>query len=108
MATVVRFTTKKRKGIDWNDPELRELECYYPPVLKESHVITPRAERSTKSLLYFDGTSSDDIAKHRTVSALKRIGLDGYKIPADTDNPNVSITPLGNGYMATITLTLDI
>lgn len=119
MATI-RFTTKRLDDITRWHPrpgggsDFTEGHTGYAvPALTAAHVITPRPEQGTRHVLMFGPAvgRDRDAAKKRTERLLRANGLDPYRVFAeDADNhPGmVTIEPQGNGFMATITLTLDL
>lgn len=85
--------------------------AYSVPKFTSSHVATPRTEQGLRHTLIFGGSASDAIRKARTESLLKAHGLDPYRIYAEDadERPDVvAITPDRGGFMATITLRLDL
>jgi hypothetical protein len=83
---------------------------YRVPKLTSSHVTTPRPQQGTRHTLMFGHSTPDAIRKQRTERLLEAHGLDPYRIYAEDgeDSPHVVITPDKSGFMATITLTLDL
>lgn len=85
--------------------------AYTVPKLTSNHVATPRTAQGVRHTIMFSGNTSDAIRKTRTEALLMAHGLDPYRIyaeDADTHPDVVTITPDKSGFMATITLTVDL
>lgn len=83
---------------------------YSVPDIAPHHVVTPIAQLGARARMWLDCKDAE-IRKTRRVAALKRAGLDGYTVtePDALKNPDtVTIEPLGNGFMARVTLTLEV
>ena len=102
---VTRWESKPEGGSTFTEGHT----AYTVPKLTSSHVVTPRTEQGTRHALMFGGHASSDLLKQRTENLLKRNGLDPYRIYAtDHDGDRVTIEPDRSGFMATITLRLDL
>lgn len=107
MDDVTRWTPRAGGGSDFSEGHT----AYRVPVLTSSHVATPRTQQGMQHALMFNGRPSADIAKTRTQTLLKAHGLDTFYVYADdagTHPDIVSIEPDKGGFMATITLRLDL
>ena len=105
LTDVTRWESKPEGGSTFTDGNT----AYNVPKLTTSHVVTPRTEQGTRHTLMFGGRASDAIIKQRTEDLLKRNGLDPYRIFAeDHDGDRVTIEPDKSGFMATITLRLNL
>ena len=85
--------------------------AYSVPKLTSNHVTTPRHKQGTRAQLMFGGSASDAIRKNRTESILRANGLDPYRIFTEdaAERPYVvTIEPDKGGFMAKITLTLEL
>ena len=85
--------------------------AYRVPKLTAAHVITPRHEWGARHILMFGGSANSATAATRTASLLKNNGLDPYRVYVDDAAalPDiVTITPDRSGFMATITLRVDL
>lgn len=105
----LQFRAKRADVYDWDAQT--ERSAYRVPKLTSNHVITPRTEQGTRHVIMFGGSTSDELRKHRTEALLKAHGLDPYHVFADyaTERPDVvTIEPDKSGFMATITLRLDL
>lgn len=112
------FRAKRLEGVTrWTDnPEGGSLfseghTAYSVPKLTSSHVTTPRTQQSTRHILMFGHSTTDALRKSRTESLLKAHGLDPYRVfteDAGTHPDIVTIVPDRGGFMATITLRLDL
>ena len=100
---MIEFTGKVITGIDWNDPDLPEVQYVRIPVVKPSHVVTSHADLTTRERLWLKCNDAD-IMKSRSVRAFKAAGTDGYSIPIS--DPRVTL--LGNGFMARARVELDV
>lgn len=112
----ITFRAKRLEGVTrWADnPEggstfTEGHTAYSVPKFTSSHVTTPRTEQGTRHTLMFGGRADDDTLKRRTETLLRANGLDPYRIYAeDNDGERVTIAPDKSGFMATITLRLDL
>ena len=105
LTDVTRWESKPEGGSTFTEGHT----AYNVPKLTSSHVATPRTEQGTRHTLMFYGRASDTLLKQRTESLLKRNGLDPYRIYAtDHDGARVTIEPDKSGFMATITLRLNL
>ena len=100
---LVEFKGKVMTGVDWDDPDLPEVQYVRIPVIKPSHVVTSHADLTTWERLWLQCKDAD-IIKARTVRAFKAAGTDGYRILAS--DPRVTL--LGNGFMARARVELDV
>ena len=100
---LVEFKGKVMTGVDWDDPALPDMQYVSIPVVKPSHVVTPRCDLTTRELMWLKCNDAD-ILKARTVEAFKAAGTDGYSIPVS--DPRVTL--LGNGFMARARVELDV
>ena len=100
---LIEFKAKVYEDINWNDPALGRVPMVRIPVIKPSHVVTPRCDLTTRELMWLRCNDAD-ILKARTVSAFKAAGTDGYSIPVN--DPRVTL--LGNGFMARVLVELDV
>lgn len=82
---------------------------YSIPDIGPQHVITPRARLSSRAQMWISCRDAG-IRKTRHVDAFKRAGMDGYSVTeSDAETlPNVTVEPIGNGFMARVTVTLDV
>ena len=111
MAIVVRFKAKRQMIGEFSGTHyLGEHAGYVVPALKSRHIVTPRCDWSTRARLMFHGMDMADkrVMAARTETMLRAIGLDGHNVFADRDNEHVTIEPLGSGFMANVTIQLDI
>lgn len=114
----LRFRAKRQDGVTrWHDnpaggSTLTEGHTAYAvPKLTSAHVITPRPDQGARHVLMFAGSTTDAIRKSRTESLLRAHGLDAYHVfveDAETHPGIVTIEHDKGGFMATITLTLDL
>ena len=100
---LIEFTGKVMTGVDWDDPDLPEVQYVSIPVIKPSHVVTPWCDLTMRERVWLDCRDAD-ILKARTVRAFKAAGTDGYSIPVS--DPRVEL--LGNGFMARARVELDV
>ena len=100
---LIEFKGKVVTGTDWSDPALPDMQYVRIPVIKPSHVVTPRCDLTTRERLWLR-CSDPRILKERTVHAFKAAGTDGYAIPVR--DPRVTL--LGNGFMARARVELDV
>ena len=100
---LVEFKGKVITGTDGSDPALPKVQQVRIPVIKPSHVVTPRCDLTTRERLWLQCNDAD-ILKARTVEAFKAAGTDGYAIPVS--DPRVTL--LGNGFMARVRVELDV
>ena len=100
---LVEFKGKVMTGVDWDDPDLPEVHYVRIPVVKPSHVVTPRCDLMFWERLWLR-CGDAEIMKARTVHAFKAAGTDGYRIPIS--DPRVEL--LGNGFMARARVELDV
>ena len=100
---LVEFKGKVMTGTDWDDPALPEVQYIRIPVIKPSHVVTPRCDLTTQERLWLQCRDAD-ILKARTVRAFKAAGTDGYRILASDSRVEL----LGNGFMARVRVELDV
>lgn len=97
---VVQFTAKRRT-------QFQGGYGYSIPVLKPHHVLTAVSKQGMRARLWMQG--SPDIMKRRTVDAMKRAGLDGYSVHEDDAAlSTVMIEPQGSGFMARVTIVLEV
>ena len=81
---------------------------YSVPDIAPHHVVTPIPELGIRAHTWLS-CSDEDVRKRRRVDALKRAGLDGYTVTEDdANNENVTIEPIGSGFMANVTITLEV
>lgn len=102
-----RWTPRPGGGSDFSEGHI----AYNVPKLTSSHVITPRAEQGTRLILMFGGHADPGTLKRRTERLLQANGLDPYRIfagDADALPDVVTIEPDRSGFMAVITLRLDL
>ncbi|UOE45952.1 hypothetical protein [Agromyces larvae] len=110
----IKFRAKLQDGLSrWQGDTLHtDLSGYTVPTIKPAHVITPRTEQGTRHALMLSTRPQDaDIMRARFQRLLSAHGLDPYRIFAGDDAAHpetVTITPIGNGFMADITLRLDL
>ena len=100
---LVEFKGKVMTGTDWNDPNLGSVPMVRIPVIKSSHVVTPRCDLTTRERLWLQCRNAD-IMKSRTVAAFKAAGTDGYAIRVS--DPRVTL--IGTGFMARARVELDV
>ena len=102
---LIEFTGKVTTGFDWSDPDHPRsgVQQVRIPVIRPSHVVTPRADLTTRELLWLQCNDAD-IRKSRTVHAFKAAGTDGHTIPVS--DPRVTL--LGNGFMARVRVELNV
>ena len=100
---LIEFKGKVTTGIDWSDPALSTVQCVRIPVIKPSHVVTPRCDLTARERLWLD-CQDPRILKARTVAAFKAVGTDGYSIPVS--DPRVTL--VGNGFMARVRVELNV
>ena len=109
----IRFRAKRLSDITrWNADKsfTHGLAAYNVPALTSSHVITPRTEQHIHHNLRFNNRPVDSSNRWQE-SLLRAHGLDAYRIfeGDDTTHPDiVTITPIKNGFMADITLRIDL
>lgn len=97
----VQFTAKRREAFKGG-------HGYSIPVLKPSHILTPVAQQGGRARTWLSCRSAD-LMKRRTVEAMKRAGLDGYLVhEEDAALENVTIEPQGSGFMARVTVTINV
>ena len=89
---LIEFTAKVITGTDWDDPNLGNVPMVRIPVIKPSHVVTPRCDLTMRERLWLD-CRDPQIFKARTVRAFKAAGR---------------VTLLGNGFMARARVELDV
>jgi hypothetical protein len=97
----IQFTAKARESFHGGTE-------YSVPDITSQHVLTPVSQQGTRARLWLQCRDAD-IRKSRRVSALKAAGLDGYAVhEKDAQLPGVTIQPLGNGFMARVTVEIDV
>jgi len=83
--------------------------AYKVPTFTSAHVATPRTQQGTRHALMFGGRTTEDIARRRQTAYLDAAGIPPYYVEDRDARPGVlEIRPVGNGFMAEITFTVDL
>ena len=70
---LVEFKGKVMTGVDWDDPDLPEVQYVRIPVIKPSHVVTSHADLTTRERLWLRCNDADSL-KSRTCARSRRRG----------------------------------
>lgn len=85
--------------------------AYKVPTFTSSHVATPRTGQGTRHALMFGGRTDTDLARRRQTRLLDAHGIPPYYVTegdAAARPDLLTITPRGNGFMADITIRIDL
>lgn len=104
MSNVARWAAD---GRSWTDGHT----AYRVPVLRERHCTTPRAAQVVRHAMLFNSPADRRAAEYRQRRFMRAAGLDGVFIYAEdaADHSDVvTISPIGSGFMADITIRVDL
>lgn len=83
--------------------------AYKVPTFTGAHVATPRTGQGMRHTLMFNSRVDDALARGRQTRLLDLHGIPPYYVEESDARPGVlDIRPMGNGFMAEITLTIDL